>query len=169
MSNPSNPTVTRLGSLLRSFSVRACTVVILACCGAICGGENRAQAAGCHSNSQSGSQHFESVASRLPEFFWWTSGNVQRLYEGGQFRYFQVATLPPPCHGPSCRGSVPPMDLGGVPAIESQRTTFTLLLNSRLFQLNERFEHLCTPGAVSPQRPAPSLPLKPPRAVRFFA
>ncbi len=83
-----------------------------------------AQAAGCF-------HRFENAGNGLDPFGKPLAHNVQKVYSGGEFKYY-VLPLSKPCKGPICRG-VPPMNVASVPpVIANNRFDLTFFIDTSI-------------------------------------
>ncbi len=62
-------------------------------------------AAGCHYADGSSEIFKGGEDGRFAQLYLWTTGPLIRVYEGGQFQYFQAPNNGQPCDGPNCRPS----------------------------------------------------------------
>lgn len=123
----------------------------------------RSLAAGCHLSAGEFSKSFDGrLAQHQAQWSWWTSGQVNRLYENGRFTYYSIPSDQKPCNGPSCEGSTPSSSWTPVSRIESNRVSLELMRTSGLFQPMVRSIPMSLSLTSQYKAPVLSGPLRPP-------
>lgn len=89
----------------------------------------KADAAGCH-YVQGSPQVFEGgEQGRFAQIYLWSTGPLIRVYEGGQFHYYQAPNNGQPCDGPNCRPSRKDAAVSPPAANDGHRLTVDMTAN----------------------------------------